>query len=80
MGVTRNVTDKNERRRAFSIKALAESYEISEGLVRLEIARGHLKAARIGRRVVIPIEAVKEWLDRDGAEAVAKPQTAEVSR
>jgi excisionase family DNA binding protein len=51
-----------ERRLALSPKELARRYGVSLGLIRLEITRGKLRALRIGRRVVIPMEAVEEWL------------------
>jgi excisionase family DNA binding protein len=47
-----------------SVKALAADLGISPGLVRLEIARGHLEATRIGRRVIIREDAIKRWLER----------------
>jgi excisionase family DNA binding protein len=50
-------------RRALSVKELANAYGVSPGLIRLEIDRKRLRVTRIGRRVVIPIEAVAEWLD-----------------
>jgi excisionase family DNA binding protein len=60
---TENITKKSaETRRALSVRAVADSYGVSPGLVRLEIARGRLRAARIGRRLVIPVEALNEWL------------------
>jgi excisionase family DNA binding protein len=51
-----------ERRVAFSPKELARRYGVSVGVIRLEITRGNLRALRIGRRVVIPMEAVEAWL------------------
>jgi excisionase family DNA binding protein len=57
-----NVTEETLRRDGYSIAELASRYGVSEGLVRLEIARGRLKSARIGRRVVIPKSAIEHWL------------------
>ena len=63
--VTLKVTDQNENERlAFSVKGLARAYSVSPSLIRLEIARNRLRVSRIGRRLVIPVEAVKEWLGR----------------
>lgn len=31
------------------------------------INRGELRSIRIGRRILIPVEAVREWLDRLGS-------------
>ena len=53
--------DENERL-AFSVKGLAKAYSVSPSLIRLEIARLRLRVSRIGRRLVIPVEAVNEWL------------------
>jgi hypothetical protein len=53
---------------AYSTKSLAKAYELSPGLIRLEIARGRLKICRVGRRIVILRESVDEWL-RLAAEA-----------
>jgi len=57
---TLNVTKPLSR----SVKALAADLGISPGLVRLEIARGHLEVVRIGRRVIICEDAIRRWLDR----------------
>jgi hypothetical protein len=63
--VTRKVTNQNENERlAFSVKGLARAYSVSPSLIRLEIARNRLRVSRIGRRLVIPVEAVREWLGR----------------
>jgi hypothetical protein len=53
--------DESERL-AFSVKGLAKAYSVSPSLIRLEIARHRLRVSRIGRRLVIPVEAVNEWL------------------
>jgi excisionase family DNA binding protein len=47
---SRNITDD---RLAWSINDFARALGVSGGLIRLEIARGRLKAAHVGRRVVI---------------------------
>lgn len=52
--------NSNSGRRAFSLAELSESLGLSVGFLRLELARGHLRAARFGRRVVI----MKPELDR----------------
>jgi hypothetical protein len=60
---TRNATDYEKGERlAFSVKGLAHAYSVSPSLIRLEIARHRLRVSRIGRRLVIPVEAVNEWL------------------
>jgi hypothetical protein len=63
MNTTGNATDRGESTRlAFSVKGLAQAYSVSPSLIRLEIARHRLRVSRIGRRLVIPVEAVNEWL------------------
>jgi hypothetical protein len=63
MNATVNATNRSESERlAFSVKGLAKAYSVSPSLIRLEIARQRLRVSRIGRRLVIPVEAVNEWL------------------
>lgn len=62
---TANVTTSELR--GFSVRGLAKAYGVSAGLIRLEIARRRLKVAHIGRRIVIPVESVTEWLAAAGA-------------
>jgi len=50
-------------RSAWSIREVARRNDLSAQFVRLEIARGKLRAKRIGRRVLIPVTAEKEWLE-----------------
>jgi len=57
----------------FSIDDVAYAAHISGRYVRMLVAAGHLKAVRLGRRCLIPKEAL-ERLIRDGA-----PPTGEVS-
>jgi hypothetical protein len=60
---TPNATKSAESERlAFSVKGLAQAYSVSPSLIRLEISRHRLRVSRIGRRLVIPVEAVNEWL------------------
>ncbi len=48
-------------RRAYSIAEVAHQHGVSKGLVQLEIKRGCLKAIRLGRRVLIPSESIRQW-------------------
>jgi hypothetical protein len=43
----------NDHQDGFSVAMVARRYDMSEHLVRNEIARGRLRAVRIARRVVI---------------------------
>jgi excisionase family DNA binding protein len=62
-----NSEKQDHRRVAFSVAELAAQLGVSEGLLRLEIQRGRLKPARVGRRLVI----MKPELDRYLADARA---------
>jgi len=55
-----SVTDVE--RLALSVTELARTTGTCPGFVRQEIARGALKAAKVGSRVLIPVEAVRAWL------------------
>jgi excisionase family DNA binding protein len=49
-------------RNALSVAETAATNGVSAGFIRLEIKRGHLKAVRAGRRVLVPVRAIEEWL------------------
>jgi excisionase family DNA binding protein len=49
-------------RLTYSIAEVAAKTGTSIPFVRLEIGRGKLKAVRAGRRVLVPVEAVRSWL------------------
>src|SRR5689334_14688861 len=51
-----------QKRAGYSVREVAKQYGLSEPFVRLEIKRGNLRAAKLGRRVVIPIDSVKDWV------------------
>jgi hypothetical protein len=55
-----------QHRMAFSIKELALAYGVSSGFLRLEIARGKLRPARLGRRVVISRNEAERYLSAAG--------------
>ena len=61
MRVTQNET--NGQRAAYSIAEVAQRFGVSQGLIRLEISRGKMKAGRIGRRVVIPAGEVDRLIE-----------------
>jgi len=62
-----NITDNEKRtaarRGVVSLNEAAEFFGVSTGLLRLEIARGGLKAVRIGRRLLIPISEIERRLE-----------------
>ena len=47
---------------ALSVEQFASQLGVSTGLVRLEIARGRLRASRVGRRVVILRDDAERYL------------------
>ena len=51
-------------RNALSVAETAATNGVSAGFIRLEIKRGHLKAVRAGRRVLVPIRAIDKWLNQ----------------
>jgi excisionase family DNA binding protein len=50
------------RRLAYSLARLAEDIGLSVGFLRLEIARGNLRATRAGRRVIVTRQEVERYL------------------
>jgi excisionase family DNA binding protein len=51
-----------ESRLAFSIAELAAKTSTSIPFIRTQIRRGKLKAARVGRRVLVTPESAHTWL------------------
>jgi excisionase family DNA binding protein len=51
---------------------VAAALGVSVGHVRNEIAKGHLEAARLGRAVVIPVDSLRVYLERQTAPAIGK--------
>lgn len=51
-----------QKRLALTIAETAQVCGVSVPFVRLEIRRGNLRAVKLGRRVIVPIEALREWL------------------
>ena len=51
-----------QERRAFSVSTLAADYSVSKQTIYREIEEGRLRAKRVRGRLVIPREAVEEWL------------------
>jgi excisionase family DNA binding protein len=49
-------------RLAYSIKEAAEAIGVSPRTVVREIQRGHLRAIRVSRRVLVPARALAEFL------------------
>lgn len=53
-----------QQRIAFSVREVALQTGLSQPFIRLEIKRGNLRASRVGRRVVVLVTAMDEWLDK----------------
>jgi len=55
----------------FSVKVAAEQCGLSERTIHAAIKHDHLKAMRVGRRVLVSPEALREFLNgRDGTSKV----------
>lgn len=57
-------TSQSERvieRQSFSVIEVAEAHGLSPSFIRLEIARGRLRAMHAGRRVLIPRRSLDEY-------------------
>jgi len=54
-----------KERLALGIAEAANSVGVSAAFLRLEIARGRLRARKVGGRVLIPISALRKWLGLD---------------
>ncbi|GEM_PF-2917472 len=70
MRVTQNET--GSQRAAYSIAEVAQRFGVSQGLIRLQILRGKLKAGRIGRRVVISAGEVDRLIEAGTIPALAE--------
>jgi len=55
-----------DSRTAFSVAEVANRNGISRELVRSQIAKGHLKAKKIGTRILILAEDERQWLESSG--------------
>jgi excisionase family DNA binding protein len=52
----------NLKRRAYSLAELAAQLGVSVAFLRLKIGRKHLRATRLGRRIVVTHEAFERYL------------------
>lgn len=57
-----------EDRKGYSVAEVARQHGLSVPFVRLEIKRGRLLVARLGRRIVVPQGSVRAWLEAGMAE------------
>lgn len=46
-----------------SINEAHQATGLSNGLIRSEIRQGKLRACRIGRRILVPMHSINEWLE-----------------
>jgi excisionase family DNA binding protein len=52
---------------ALRIAEAARALGISKPTVEAEIRAGRLRVRRVGRRVLVPVAAIEEWLSADAA-------------
>ncbi len=57
--------------RTLTVQEFCNSYKIGRTKYQEEVNAGRLKVKRVGRRVLIPVEAAEEWL-----EACTPPEAA----
>ena len=53
--------NQSTERRALTIKQFTEAYPVSRATAYNLIAKGHLKAVKVGTRTLIPIDAAETW-------------------
>ena len=53
----------NVERRRMRLTEISLAYGVSVPFLRLEIRRKKLRAAKLGRAIVVPVEALREWLE-----------------
>lgn len=56
---------------SISVAEAAEALGIGETLTRELIERGELPAVRVARRVIVPVDGLRRYLDRLASEQVA---------
>lgn len=49
-------------RSAMSVKSFCEAYDVGETTVYRLMASGNLRAVKVGRKTLIPMEAARDWL------------------
>jgi len=58
-------TAREVKRIAVSIPEAAEQLSVSESTIKREITRGRLRFSKVGRRVVIRVTEIEDYLDRN---------------
>jgi hypothetical protein len=61
------VTNVTRTRVAWSLGELSSSYGVSIGLLRKEIRLGRLKSRRLGRRIVVLVSDLEDYLSSGAA-------------
>jgi excisionase family DNA binding protein len=51
--------------RAYTVRDAAQRVGISEVQLRRIIKRGELKTRRVGRRILVTADALREWMNED---------------
>lgn len=66
----RNGMSQNTERLALTVAEVAKALTLSRAQVYLMAARGEIPVVRVGKRVLVPVGALRQWLGcgRDGRE------------
>lgn len=54
---------EDNNKKSYSVKEAAEAYSVGDATIRDEIRAGRIAAKRLGRRIVIPQQALDEWIE-----------------
>jgi excisionase family DNA binding protein len=73
-----STTDPDEVR-AYTVAEAAEVLSLSAVHLRRIIKRGEIRVKRVGRRILVPTSAIKEFLDSDSTDSSSGDGSAEVA-
>lgn len=59
-----------ENKLAISVPEMAKVLGISRSMAYTLVNRADFPSARLGQRIVVPVDALKDWLNRGGTIAV----------
>lgn len=65
----RRETPAAPERRAYRVTEIAELYGLSRGAVYQACESGQLRHFRVGRAIVVPVDAVEAWLAGNAGES-----------
>jgi excisionase family DNA binding protein len=64
-GVTNQEADRSDHIRLISIPAAADRLGISRRMAYILVSRGELPSCRIGRRVLVPMDGLRDFVERN---------------